>query len=201
MAKMKLISKAEVPILNLGLRKIFKDPKIFLLLAIQLALIAIIVYFIYRIVEPTFEHERPAFSENFDYYLGAALCLFALFSINFGLKIKRSVFYTIQANAGKKLAHDARRKIVLQKENPFALTMLLIEVSYVIAIVVGIYYYLDPEHSIRWWEAIRLDLQPPITTIANAIIFVAITAAFIWVHAYAKQFDTMRFKGRKALKP
>ncbi|MCD6399653.1 hypothetical protein J7L85_02560 [candidate division WOR-3 bacterium] len=167
----------------------------------QLILVLVFLYAFYKIIEPALSAETLVFSHDFNYYLLLCLSLFTLTLINAVLRKRRSELYAMQKNAARHIKATAKKKLSAQKENPFGLTMLMIEFAYVIGIAVAIYYYLDPERSLNWWVHIKgLNLQPPVTTIANFLIFALITGIFLWLHAYANQFNAMRFKGRSALR-
>jgi lysylphosphatidylglycerol synthetase-like protein (DUF2156 family) len=200
MLKRKLVTKDEIPLLNIGFRTLLNDRRLFSLFIVQLLLVTVFIYNFYKIIEPAIEADALVFAQEFSYYLIACLTLFTIVIINAVLMKRRSELYNLQKNAAKHIKETAKRKISLQKDNPYGLAMLTIELAYIIGIAIAIYYYLDPEHSIDWWTRLGLDLKPPITTIANIVIFAIFTGLFIWLHTYARQFNAMRFKGRAALR-
>lgn len=200
MAKRKLVTKDEIPLLNIGFRTLLNDRRLFSLFIAQILLVAVFIYNFYKIIEPAIEADALVFSQEFSYYLTACLVIFTIAIINVVLMKRRSELYELQRNAARHIKETAKIKISSQKENPYGIAMLIIELAYIIGIAIAIYYYLDPEHSIDWWTRLGLDLKPPITTIANIIIFAIFTGLFIWLHAYARQFNAMRFKGRAALR-
>ena len=201
MRRFKMPSKSEIPAMNLSLKTLLNERRIFLLFIVQIALALVFIYNLYKVIEPAVSTETLIFAQDFNYYLIACLSLFTIFVINAVLKKRWPELYVLQKNAAKHIKITAKDKLYTQKENPFSLTMLLIELAYVIGIAIAIYYYLDPTRSLKWWTHIKgLNLEPPVTTIANAIIFVLITSIFIWFHAYAKQFNAIHFKGKAALR-
>ncbi|RLG70441.1 MAG: hypothetical protein DRO07_00225 [Candidatus Iainarchaeum archaeon] len=200
MARAKFIAKEDMPIFSFRLRDIFSNRKLFALLLIELFFLLLFVFEFYIIIKPAITSKSLVFSNDFNSYLLAALSVFGIAVINLALMKKQSELYTIQHNAFHHIKDTAKSKLYEQRENPYGMTMLTIEFAYVIGIAVAIYYYLDPEQSIEWWKPLGLELQAPITTIANIIVFSVITAIFIWLHAYMRQFDAIKFKGKRGLR-
>ncbi len=200
MPRAKFIAKEDMPIFSFRLRDIFSNRKLFALLLVELFFLLLFAFEFYIIIKPAITSKALIFSNDFNSYLLAALSVFGIAVINLALMKKQSELYTIQRNAFHRIKNVAKSKLSKQKENPYSMTMLTIELAYVISVAVAIYYYLDPEQSIEWWEPLGLELQAPITTVVNIIVFLVITAIFIWLHAYMRQFDAMKFKGKRGLR-
>ena len=200
MARANFIAKEDMPIFSFRLRDIFSNRKIFALLLVELFFLLVFAFEFYIIIRPAITSKALIFSNDFNSYLLVALSIFGIAIINLTLMKKQSELYTIQRDAFHHIKNIAKSKLYRQKENPYGMTMLTIELAYVIGVAIAIYYYLDPEQSIEWWKPFGLELQAPITTIANTIVFLVITAVFIWLHAYMRQFNAMKFKGKRGLR-
>lgn len=200
MVRPKFVVKEEMPVFSFRLRNILSNRKLFALLIVELFFLLLFAFEFYLIIKPAIISKAFIFSSSFNCYLLAALSVFGIIVINLALVRKQSELYTLQKDAFHHIKNVTKSKLSKQKENPYGMTMLTVELAYVIGIAVAIYYYLDPEQSIEWWKPLGLELHPPITTITNIMVFLVITAIFIWLHAYMGQFNAMKFKGKRGIR-
>ncbi|MEM4663207.1 MAG: hypothetical protein QXM75_04250 [Candidatus Diapherotrites archaeon] len=196
----KLITKAEIPIFNLGLSRLLESKKIFLLVTIQLMLLTGLVFFLYKIIEPSFARQQLTFSDEIPPYINVLLILLSLFLIDRYLKRKKSTFYFLQLAGGNYLKNTIKQKIKSQKDNQFGLALVILELLFVALIASSIDVYLSLKSSNTAQIVDEPNLQRVLSFLANIFIFSAILAFIIWLHKYAKSFDSIKFKGKKAIR-
>ncbi len=73
-------------------------------------------------------------------------------------------------------------KFWVARHEPKAAALVLIQFAFIMAVVLTIYAYLDPELRIVDWQ--RLGLQGPLTTLLNAAIFLLVVLALYWMYNY-----------------
>lgn len=189
--------KETVPLLNLGFSELLRDKRLFTLLLIQLSLLAGTALMVYKIVEPSFERMSFRLSRDSSPYFALVLFICSLFAINTALKKKKSRLYIAQLEAGENLKRKIKQKIRSPRENSFTITLLLLEFILVIVLAGAIDAYLtvkdtDAELS-NYQEAFFLFL-------AKVVIFSAILFFVMWLYTYASSFDSIKFKGRDAIR-
>ncbi|MCX8190325.1 MAG: hypothetical protein N3F05_03825 [Candidatus Diapherotrites archaeon] len=189
--------RTEVPLLNLELSKLFGNKKLFILIVTQLFLLAGTALMVYKILEPSFEHMSLKVSNDSRSYIALALFVCSLFVINKALKKKKSRLYMLQLEAGETLKRNFKQKVKAQKENPFGIALLLLEFILVIVLAGAIDAYL----IIKDTHTEMLSYQEEFFLfVAKVLIFLAILFFVVWLHRYASSFDSIKFRGRSAIK-
>lgn len=172
----------------------------FLIIAIQLLLIVFFAIELFQVIEVNFEERTLTLSKDIMPYAFMFLIVFTLYSIHLVSKKKGTKAFELTSDAQFIIKETAKIKLKRSKGNPFTIALLMIEIAYVMLIALAIYFYLDPAQEIAWWTKLGLELQPPITTILNLLVFAVITAVFIFMHHYAAQFNAVKFQGIKGFK-
>lgn len=194
------LSKDDMPIFGFKIKDIVRSRKLLALLIVQFFFSVLFLVELFLIVKPAIYSKKLVFASDFSHYLVASLCLLSIIIVNFALMKKRSELYELQKHALAHVKGVAKKKVKKQRENPYGLTMLVLEFFYIVLIAAAIYFYLDPQaelsDELKWWTRWQLSDNSPIVIGVNALIFLAITGIFLWFHSYAQRFDTIKFKGR-----
>ena len=104
------------------------------------------------------------------------IAIIALLAIFFAVKKRQPGLYRAEKAAPGIIKQQAKQKLCKAKEEPQAPALLLIEAAFVIAIIIAVQAYIDPELELIPWS--EIGLGPPATTVINAVIAVAVFAAF-----------------------
>ncbi|GEM_PF-3487146 len=126
--------------------------------------------------------------------------LFAFLIIHFAAKRKNAHVFQIHDRTKRLIKEAVRKKIRTPKDNPVVIARLMIELAYVAIITAGVYFLLDPGQKMVDWQGflgglgIAAQVTPQIAVALNFILFVIITAIFIWLYLYSKRFDSLQFR-------
>ncbi len=126
----------------------------------------------------------PAVSEQPYIFLGAILI--AIIALQIFISKKFPFAYELQKNAGNLISSTTKSKIADAKNDPRILALNLIEFVFAVLIAMSIAAYLDPEFVLIDWE--KRNLSEPFTTILNVTIFIVLTALFLFVYKYTKEY-------------
>jgi hypothetical protein len=180
--------------------------KALLVIAIQLLLVLLFAFELLDAVKIDWEAPAIAFSQDPSVYIMLCLIVFALYSINFVAKKRNAKVYGLQAEVQSLIKDTAQAKIKRSRENPFTIALLMIEIVYVLVLAGAIYLYFDPDPNLNndwllaWLIPLKpsvADLQPPLSDALKIITFVAITAAFLYMHRHASKFDALDRHARR----
>ena len=153
--------------------------------AVELVTALLAVYLFYKIMGFNFDFNSrvlsfaPAAEPVLSLFF--ALCIALLVAMHFAVKKKLPHILQAQELAKGTIKEKAREKLA-KANDPKAAALLLIEFTFVFAIVLAIVAWLDPEQElIPWGEA---GVQPPISTLLNAVVALIVLAFFYYLYSF-----------------
>ena len=121
--------------------------------------------------------------ENF-VVLAIAVILFALLYL--AAKKRYPDLYNAQKKAPGIIKDEVRNKIKKIKTEPQAPALLLVEFMFVVVLIVAMRAYLDPEIELIPWSTVGIN--PPITTVVNAVIAFVVIIFFYYLYSLTKSY-------------
>ena len=161
-----------------------------MLLGMQLVVLLLIVYEFLKIIgfSASFSPRRVSFAISQDpLEYGMLLLLIALLAgLYWRIKNVAPKMFIAQKNAAAEIKKAARDKIKKAKTEPQAAALLLIEFMFVMAVVLSIHAYIDPDLELIPWS--EIGLHAPATTIINAVIAVIVLGLFWKMYSYTSAY-------------
>jgi len=181
-----------------------RHPRVAAYLLMQAVLVIFFALEFLQVLQADFESRTFSFSPEPMPYVFMGLIVLALVLINFALKKKKAFTYEIQNDAKFIVKETAKIKLKRSRENPYSIAFFVYEIIYVVIIAYAISYYFNPAEELIPWGSIEQSLgipvEPPLTTLFHIVGFIVLTALLFLFHGYVKQFDSLKFQGRKGIK-
>ena len=125
--------------------------------------------------------------------LGIALVAFALLYLS--VKKSQPALFRAESRAPGIIKEQAKQKLAKVRKEPQAAALLLIELSFIVVLVLAIMAYLDPEIELIPWS--RAGIDPPVTTVANAVIAVIFLAGFYYLYRFTAAYRKGAVSGKE----
>lgn len=122
---------------------------------------------------------RPSFGLQDTAVLAAAVI--ALVALYFAVKRLEPALFRAEGKAPGMIKREAGQKLSMIRKEPQAPALLLIEAAFVVALVLAVRAYLDPEVELIPWSSVGIG--PPVTTIVNTVIALAVFGVFYYLYS------------------
>ena len=160
------------------------------LLTIELAIVVLVVYLFYKLIGFEFNFSTrvlslvPGFDPLLVFFFVISVVL--LVAIHFAIKKKAPSLFEAQNKAAGTIKEKAIEKIKSPKTDVRAAALLLVEFAFVLLVVITIIAWVDPEFELIPWS--RGGIEPPLTTVLNTIIAVAVLVFFYKLYSYTSWY-------------
>ncbi len=156
------------------------------LLVAELAVVMLVVYFFYKVIGLEFNFATRAISFNLtadpviagSFLLSIALLAILYFTIN----KKAPELRIAQEQAKGTISVAAKEKLAGVKTDTRKAALLLIEASFVLAVVITLVAWLEPGFEIIPWQ--KAGIYDPFTTILNAVVAVVFLGFFYYMYSF-----------------
>lgn len=106
------------------------------------------------------------------------------------LKKKNPELAGLKGDAEEAIRARAKQSVTEARNDPRVVALLIVELMIAFTLAISIYFALDEERALIPWH--KLGIYPPITTILNLIILLAVLMLLFWMYSLTLPFRATR---------